>query len=90
MKDTSSQQKSNFGRLVTSGNVRVALALVDACNAPDIKRRHLASARAQLAALQAECVELERECAAFEAADALDAQPEPVERQASLFGDVPT
>lgn len=66
MQDTSSTAKSNFGRLVTSGNVRVALAMADACNAPDIKRRHLTCARAQLDALQAECAELEAECQAFE------------------------
>lgn len=67
-----SRQKSNFSRVVTSGSVRVALALVDACNSPDLRRRHLASARAQLDALQAECARLEAECRAFEAGLALE------------------
>ncbi|HRG94631.1 MAG TPA: hypothetical protein PLR99_00190 [Polyangiaceae bacterium] len=86
MKDTPSQPKSNYGRLVTSGNVRTALSMADACSSPELRRRHLTSARAQLDALKAECARLEAECQAFEASLALDdGEPEP--RQASLFGE---
>lgn len=72
MKDTSSQPQSNLSRLTTTSNVRVALSMADACNSPDLRRRHYASARAQLDALQAECARLEQECQAFEAGLALE------------------
>lgn len=80
--DTSSARKSNLGQLTTTSNVRVALAMADACSAPDLRLRHLASAETQLAALQAECEDLARACAALRAELAVDAQ---AERQASLF-----
>ena len=73
------------GRLVTIGNVAIAIEFADKCTSPRTRAQHRASARRMFDALARELARVRVALEALEAADALDgAEAEP--RQASLFG----
>lgn len=73
------------GRLVTISSVAIAIEFASKCTSPRVRAQHRAGARRMHDALAKELAKVRVAIEALEAADAID-QPEPVERQASLFG----